>query len=92
MNRGFLSYSITTSKGKRLYNGIGEDTIKGIIWGTYTLFARYFSFELAAPIDGVTIEKKDEWIENKKANAYLLTITDKVREAITIDILMNVID
>lgn len=84
MNRGFLSYSITTSKGKRLYNGIGEDTIKGIIWGTYTLFARYFSFELAAPIDGVTIEKKDD--------AYLLTITDKVKEEITIDILMNVID
>ncbi len=84
LNRGFLSYSITTSKGKRLYNGIGEDTIKGIIWGTYTLFARYFSFELAAPIDGVTIEKKDD--------AYLLTITDKVKEEITIDILMNVID
>ena len=84
LNRGFLSYSITTSKGKRIYNGIGEDTIKGIIWGTYTLFARYFSFELAAPIDGVTIEKKDD--------AYLLTITDKVKEEITIDILMNVID
>ena len=84
LNRGFLSYSITTSKGKRIYNGIGEDTIKGIIWGTYTLFARHFSFELATPIDGITIEKKD--------NCYLLTITEKVTEAITIDILMNVID
>ena len=84
LNRGFLSYSITTSKGKRLYNGIGENTIKGIVWGTYTLFARHFSFELAAPIDAVTIEKIDD--------AYLLTITDKVKEEITIDILMNVID
>ena len=84
LNRGFLSYSITTSKGKRIYNGIGEDTIKGIIWGTYTLFARHFSFELATPIDGITIEKKD--------NCYLLTIKKKVTEAITIDILMNVID
>ena len=84
LNRGFLSYSITTSKGKRLYNGIGEDTIKGILWGTYTLSARYFSFELAAPIDGITIEKKD--------NCYLLTITEKVTEATTIDILMNVVD
>lgn len=84
LNRGFLSYSITTSKGKRLYNGIGEDTIKGIIWGTYTLFARHFSFELAAPMDGVTIKKSND--------AYLLTITDKVKEEITIDILMNVID
>ena len=84
LNRGFLSYSITTSKGKRIYNGIGEDTIKGIIWGTYTLFARHFSFELATPIDGITIEKQD--------NSYLLTITEKVTEAITIDILMNVID
>ena len=84
LNRGFLSYSITTSKGKRIYNGIGEDTIKGIIWDTYTLFARHFSFELATPIDGITIEKKD--------NCYLLTITEKVTEAITIDILMNVID
>ena len=84
LNRGFLSYSITTSKGKRLYNGIGEDTIKGIIWGTYTLSARYFSFELATPINGITIEKKD--------NCYLLTITEKVTKATTIDILMNVID
>ena len=84
LNRGFLSYSITTSKGKRIYNGIGEDTIKGIIWGTYTLFARHFSFELATPIDGITIEKKD--------NCYLLKKKKKVTEAITIDILMNVID
>lgn len=84
LNRGFLSYSITTSKGKKLYNGIGEDTIKGIIWGTYALSAKHFSFELATLTEGVTIEKKDD--------AYLLTITDKVREEITIDILMNAID
>lgn len=84
LNRGFLSYSITTSKGKRIYNGIGEDIIKGIIWGTYTLSAKHFSFELATPIDGITLEKKDD--------TYLLTISEKVTEAITIDILMNVID
>ena len=84
LNRGFLSYSITTSKGKRLYNGIGEDTIKGLIWGTYTLSAKHFSFELAAPTEGVTLDRKND--------SYLLTITDKVKEEITIDVLMNVID
>ena len=83
-NRGFLSYSITTPKGQKLYNGIGEDTIKGIIWGTYTLFAKHHSFELATHIDGSIIEKKDD--------CYLLTITDTIKEEITIDILMNVTD
>ena len=92
LNRGFLSYKIITPRGHRIDNGIWEDTIKGLRWGTYLLIAEHFSFELAKPINGVTIENNGEWIENKKANAYLLTITDKVREAITIDILMNVID
>mgnify|MGYP007025224145 CR=1 FL=1 len=44
----------------------------------------YYTFELATPIDGITLEKKD--------NAYLLTITEKVTKATTIDIIMNVID
>ena len=41
---------------------------------------------------GLSIKNDGKWIDNKNANAYLLTITDKVKEDITIDILMNVID
>lgn len=91
-NRGFLSYKIITQRGHRIDNGIGEDTIKGLRWGTYILVAEQFSFELASPIEGVTITNDGKWAESKNANAYLLTITDKVKEDITIDILMNVID
>lgn len=91
-NRGFLSYKIITKRGHRIDNGIWEDTIKGLRWGTYILVAEHFSFELANPIDGVTITNDGKWHENKNANAYLLTITEKVKEDITIDILMNAID
>lgn len=91
-NRGFLSYKIITQRGHRIDNGIWEDTIKGLRWGTYLLVAEHFSFELANPIDGVTITNDGKWAENKNENAYLLTITEKVTEATTIDILMNVID
>ena len=91
-NRGFLSYKMITPRGHRIDNGIWEDTIKGLRWGTYILVAEHFSFELANPIEGVTIKNDGKWTENKNANAYLLTITDKIKEDITIDILMNAID
>lgn len=91
-NRGFLSYKIITKRGHRIDNGIWEDTIKGLRWGTYILVAEHFSFELANPIDGVTITNDGKWHENKNANAYLLTITEKVKKDITINILMNAID
>lgn len=91
-NKGFLSYKIITQRGHRIDNGIWEDTIKGLRWGTYILVAEDFSFALANPIEGVTIKNDGEWIDNKKSNTYLLTITDKVKEDITIDILMNAID
>ncbi len=91
-NRGFLSYKIITPRGHRIDNGIGEDIIKGLRWGTYILVAKHFSFELANPIEGVTIKNDDKWTESKNENAYLLTITDEITEDITIDILMNAID
>ena len=60
----------------------GKIQLKGL-YGEHIL-AKHHSFELATHIDGIIIEKKDD--------CYLLTITDTIKEEITIDILMNVTD
>lgn len=80
----FSAYRIESPLMNSFESSVEDVVLNGFKWGEYSLSNPYYTFELAAPMDGVTLEKKDD--------AYLLTITDKVKEEITIDILMDVID
>ncbi len=80
----FTVYKIESPPVISFESPVENVVLTGFKWGEYSLSNPYYTFELATPIDGITLEKKD--------NAYLLTITDKVKEELTIDILMNVID
>ena len=82
--RSFTAYRIDSPLMISFESPVEEVVLNGFKWGEYSLSNPYYTFELATPIDGITLEKKD--------NAYLLTITDKIKEELTIDILMNVMD
>ncbi len=80
----FTAYKIESPLMISFESPVEDVVLNGFKWGEYSLSNPYYTFELATPIDGITLEKKDK--------AYLLTITDKIKEELTIDILMNVID
>ena len=80
----FTAYRTESPLMNHFESAIEDVVLNGFKWGEYSLSNPYYTFELATPIDGITIEKKD--------NCYFLTITEKVTEATTIDILMNAID
>ena len=76
-----ITYQLKTSTGKIL-NPVGEKVINNLIWGEHVFSSPKYLFELADPVDGVSIEYKDD--------TCLLIISDKIKSAQTIKILVRI--
>ena len=76
-----ITYQLKTSTGKIL-NPVGEKVINNLIWGEHVFSSPKYSFELADLVDGISIESKD--------NTCLLIISDKIKSAQTIKILVRI--
>lgn len=75
-----ITYQLKTSTGKIL-NPVGEKIINNLIWGEHVFSSSKYLFELADPVDGVSIEYKDD--------TCFLIISDKIKSAQTIKILIR---
>lgn len=54
----FSAYRIESPLMNSFESAVEDIVLSGFKWGEYSLSNPYYSFELAIPIDGVTIEKK----------------------------------
>lgn len=75
-----ITYQLKTSTGKIL-NPVGEKIINNLIWGEHIFSSPKYLFELADHVDGISIESKDD--------TCLLIISDKIKSAQTIKILIR---
>ena len=75
----FFTYHIESIKGNRSFNPVGETNIENLLWGDYVITSN-LSFKLETTYTGITLEKAHD--------GYLLTISDEIKEPMTITILI----
>lgn len=76
----FFTYHIESIRGNRSFNPVGNTTIENLLWGDYIITST-LSFKLETTHSGITIEKAH--------NGYLLTISDEIKEPMTIKFLIG---
>ena len=76
----FFTFHIKSIRGNRSFNPVGNTTIKNILWGDYVITSN-LSFKLETIHNGITLEKAHD--------GYLLTISDEIKEPMTIKIFIG---
>ena len=76
-----VTYQLKTCTGKIL-NPVGEKIINNIIWGEHVFSSPKYAFELADPVNGISLEIRDD--------SYVLIISDKVKDSMIIKLLIRI--
>ena len=77
----FFTFHIESLRGNKTFNPVGEAIIENLLWGDYVINSSNLKFDLESQLDGVILEKATD--------GYLLTISDSLKETITINIIVK---
>lgn len=80
MEDTFFTFHIEAIRGNRSFNPVGNTTIEKLLWGDYVITSN-LTFKLETTPSGITLEKASD--------GYLLTISDEIKEPMTITILIG---
>ena len=75
----FFTFHMESVRGNRSFNPVGETVIENILWGDYVITSSLI-FALETTHSGITLKKAHD--------GYLLTISDEIKEPMTITILI----
>ena len=76
----FFTYHVESIIGNRSFNPVGNTIIENLLWGDYVITSN-LSFKLETTHQGITLKKASD--------SYLLTISDEIKEPLTITILIG---
>lgn len=76
----FFTYHVESIIGNRSFNPVGNTIIENLFWGDYVITSN-LSFKLETTHQGITLKKASD--------SYLLTISDEIKEPLTITILIG---
>lgn len=76
----FFTFHIESVRGNRSFNPVGNATIENLLWGDYVINSN-LTFKLETIHTGIALEKT--------LDGYLLTISDEIKEPMTITILIG---
>lgn len=77
MEDTFFTFHVESLRGNRSFNPVGNTVIENLLWGDYVISSN-LTFKLETIHTGITLEKT--------LNGYLLSISDEVKEPMTITI------
>ncbi len=77
MEDTFFTFHVEALRGNRSFNPVGNTVIKNLLWGDYVINSN-LTFKLETIHTGITLEKT--------LDGYLLTISDEIKEPMTITI------
>ena len=80
LDDSFFTYHMESLRGNRSFNPVGNTTIENLLWGDYVITSN-LSFKLETIHNGITLEKAHD--------GYLLTISDEIKEPMTIKIFIG---
>lgn len=80
MEDEFFTFHVESVRGNRSFNPVGNATIENLLWGDYSITSN-LAFKLEAMHTGISLEKAH--------NGYLLTISDEIKEPLTITIFIR---
>ena len=73
----FFTFHVESLRGNRSFNPVGNTVIENLLWGDYVINSN-LTFKLETIHTGITLEKT--------LDGYLLTISDEIKEPMTITI------
>lgn len=76
----FFTFHIESLRGNRSFNPVGNTVIENLLWGDYVINSN-LTFKLKTIHTGITLEKA--------LDGYLLSISDEVKEPMTITLLIG---
>ena len=76
----FFTFHVESVRGNRSFNPVGNTTIENLLWDDYIITSD-LKFELETETDGIILEKSSK--------GYLLSISDNIKEAIVIKIIVS---
>lgn len=76
----FFTFHIKSIRGNRSFNPVGNTVIENLLWGDYVISSNLF-FKLETTHQGITLKKASD--------GYLLTISNEIKEPMTITILIG---
>ena len=80
MEDTFFTFHIESLRGNRSFNPVGNTVIENLLWGDYVINSN-LTFKLETIHTGITLEKA--------LDGYLLSISDEVKEPMTITLLIG---
>lgn len=76
----FFTFHVESLRGNRSFNPVGNTVIENLLWGDYVINSN-LTFKLETIHTGITLEKA--------LDGYLLSISDEVKEPMTITLLIG---
>lgn len=80
MTDDFFTFHVESIRGNRTFNPVGNTVIENLLWGDYVITSN-LTFKLEKIHTGITLENA--------LDGYLLTISDEVKEPMTITIIVG---
>ncbi|MCB6490626.1 DUF6262 family protein [Dorea sp. 210702-DFI.3.17] len=80
MEDTFFTFHVKSIRGSRTFNPVGNTVIENLLWGDYVINSN-LTFKLETIHTGITLEKA--------LDGYLLSISDEVKEPMTITLLIG---